>query len=883
MKGKPLKNGKKLSPMMEFYTNLKESYKDAILLFRLGDFYEMFFEDAIKASQILDITLTGRDCGLEEKAPMCGVPYHAVDSYIAKLLAFGNNVAICEQVSDPKESKGMVDREVVRVITPGTIIEDVILDEKKNNYIANVIIEKSSSAIAWLDVSTGEFNAIELTANTNIIEDMLVTIGPAEILTNSTSYEIIKNIASIRLGKLPTPQKYVDSTYNYGNAYKKLTDTFKTQTLQIFECEGNRPIVSVAGSLMEYISETQKRFLCHITGINIIKNNNFMFLDTATRRNLEITQNSRDSKKYGSLLWVIDKTKTSMGARKLRNWLDQPLINSKKINLRLDGVEYLVENNALRTDLIDILSNIKDIERIISKIAYKTVNPRELRILGDSLINFPKIKNALQDINIPILRKVYDDIGDFFELGDLLIKAFKSDGKTIVREGDFINKYFNSDLDFLRNAKDNAKNKVVELQIQERELTGIKGLKISYNKVFGYYIEVSNSYKDLIPFRYIRKQTLTNAERYTTEELQELQEAVFGSDEKAVQLEIKIFNQMIETLLNYITGLKISANAISSLDALVSFAQVSLDNNYCKPVINDDIEIINIVKGRHPVVEKIIGFNQFVANDYNIDKKDNRTLIITGPNMAGKSTYMRSVAIITLLAHIGCFVPATEAKISITDRIFTRIGASDDLAFGQSTFMVEMTEVATIVNNATDSSLLILDEIGRGTSTCDGLAIAWAVIEYITNNFKTKTLFSTHYHELTELEGLLDGVKNYKIMIKELNDQVIFTHKVTRGGANKSFGIEVAKLAGLPKTVLDRANVISKKLEQNELVKDTNSILLDSKEIFQKDDLKQLSFFENSISDEVVEMIKKIDIDNLTPLQALQELCELKEKVRKIK
>ncbi len=873
---------KKLSPMMSFYLDLKENYKDAIVLFRLGDFYEMFFDDAIKASGILDITLTGRDCGLEKRAPMCGVPYHAVDSYIAKLIAAGEKVAICEQLSDPKTTKGMVDRDVIRVITPGTVIEDNILDEKKNNYIASIYIDNNCAAIAWADVSTGEFNCFELSSNKVLIEDMLVTINPAEIITNSVSFPIVSEIPSIRMGRLPKPYNYIDSAYNYGNAYKKLLDSFKTQSLQIFECEGNKPIVSVAGSLMEYISDTQKRALCHINGLKLIKNNNFMFLDTATRRNLEITQNSRDSKRYGSLLWVIDKTKTSMGARMLRNWMDQPLINSKKINARLDGVESLINNNPLRTELVESLKQIKDIERIVSKVAYKSVNPKELRTLGESLAILPQIKAALKTENSTILTKIYNNIDEMRDVSELLLKAIKSDCKTLLREGDFIADGFNVDLDNLRNARANGREILAKIEAEEKASTGIKNLKVGYNKVFGYYIEVTNSSKEKVPYRYVRKQTLANAERYITEELKQVEDMVLGADEKALALELKIFDEIIAVIKENTSALKITANAVAQLDTLISFAEVSLENNYCKPIISTDLDSISIIKGRHPVVEKIIGLNQFVPNDFIIDKKENRTMIITGPNMAGKSTYMRSVAIITLLAHIGCFVPAESAEIEITDRIFTRIGASDDLVFGQSTFMMEMTEVATILKNATDKSLLILDEIGRGTSTCDGLSIAWAVIEYVTNNFKTKTLFSTHYHELTELEGMLDGVKNYKIMVREIDGQVIFTHKITRGGANKSFGIEVARLAGIPQTVLDRATTISKKLEQNEILKDTNSILLDSKNIFEKDDIKQLSFFENSISDEIIDILKNIDTDNITPMQALRELSDLKEKVRKI-
>lgn len=873
-----------LSPMMTFYLQLKENYKDCIVLFRLGDFYEMFFDDAIKASKILDLTLTGRDCGLEKRAPMCGVPFHAVDGYIAKLISAGEKVAICEQLSNPIKGS-MVERDVVRVITPGTIIEDNILDDKKNNYIACVNIINEKVGISWADISTGEFNSIELDCKNNnqIIEDMLVTINPAEIITNSTTKPILDNIQSIKLGKLPKAYMYVDSVFNYSNAYKKLTDSFKTQTLQIFECEGVKSIVSSAGALMEYLSDTQKRALCHINGLKVVQNNNFMFLDTSTRRNLEICQNCRDGKKYGSLLWVIDKTKTSMGARMIRNWLEQPLINSKKINARLDGVESLINDNPTRTNVVELLDKMHDIERIAGKIAYNSITPKDMISLAETLKVLPELKQLIKEQKPSILKNIYRNIDPMQDIAQLLTSAIDEEAGNVFRDGGFIKTGFNADLDELRLAKKNGKQWIADIEAKEKQETGIKNLKIGFNKVFGYYIEVTNSFKDNVPFRYIRKQTLTNAERFITEDLKKVEDTILGAEEKSLALELKLFDEIKKILMEQVATLKITANAISALDTLISLAEVALEYNYCKPIINEKINKLSISMGRHPVVEKIIGINQFVANDILIDQEKNRTMIITGPNMAGKSTYMRSVAIITLLAHIGSFVPAKSAEISITDRIFTRIGASDDLAFGQSTFMVEMTEVATILNNATDKSLLILDEIGRGTSTCDGLSIAWAVIEYITNHFKAKTLFSTHYHELTELEGLLDGVKNYKIMVTELQDQVIFTHKITRGGANKSFGIEVARLAGIPQSVLDRATNLSKKLEQAEIVKDTNAILLDSKETFKKDDIKQLSFFNNSISDEILEKINKLDTDNMTPMQAMFELCDIKEAVRRMK
>ena len=875
---------KKLSPMMTFYLSLKEDYKDAIVLFRLGDFYEMFFDDAVTASNILGLTLTGRDCGLEERAPMCGVPFHAVDGYIAKLINAGKKVAICEQLTEATPGKGMVERGVVRVITPGTVIEDNILDEHKNNYLASVYINNNNTGISWVDISTGEFNAMQLnSSNTNLIEDMLVTIMPSEIICDSKTCDTLNLIQSVKLRKLPRPYMYIDSAFSYNNAYKKLTTSFKVISMQVFECEGNKSIISSAGGLMEYLTDTQKRALSHINGIKVIKNNNFMFIDSSTRRNLELTQNNRDVKKFGSLLWVIDKTKTNMGARLLRKWIDQPLINSKKINARLDSVEELISNNSMRSLAIDELVKMRDLERLAGKIAYGSIGPRDMLSLCDSLIALPKLKEIITLATTDHIKKINSNIDTMSEIAKLLYNAIDSECSNLAREGGFIKSGFNADLDELTNAKENGENWKHEIEEREREATGIKTLKIGYNKVFGYYIEITNSFKDKVPFRYVRKQTLTNAERYITDELKQLEDVVLGASDKALKLELTIFDEIKKCLLEIVPSLKITANAIATLDALVSFSEVARELNFAKPIINNDIKTITITKGRHPVVEKIIGQNQYIPNDTIINDDDNRTMIITGPNMSGKSTYMRSVAIITLLAHIGCFVPAESAEISITDRIFTRIGASDDLAFGQSTFMVEMIEVATIIKNATDKSLLILDEIGRGTSTCDGLSIAWAVVEHINKTMHTKTMFSTHYHELNELEGLLDGVKNYRILVSELGNQIVFTHKIARGGANKSFGIEVAKLAGIPDVITIRANEICLKLEENDIIKDTNSIMLNSIDALSKDNTKQLSFFSNSISDEITDKLGDIDMDNITPMQAFMELSNLKEMLRRIK
>lgn len=871
----------KLSPMMSFYLSLKENYKDCIVLFRLGDFYEMFFEDAIKASKILDLTLTGRDCGLDERAPMCGVPYHAVDGYIAKLIACGEKVAICEQLTDASASKGMVERDVVRVITPGTVIEDNILDNKTGNYLACVSVYNEKVGIAWCDVSTGEFNCIEIDNTKSMIEDMLSTIMPKEIITSDNSYEILNNLQLIKLGKLPKPYNYSDYAFKLHNAEQKLLSALNINTLQVYEINDKPSLITACGALVEYLSNMHKRALPHINKINVIKNNNFMFMDSNTRQNLELTSAIRDGKRQGSLLWVLDKTRTNMGARLLKKWIEQPLIDEKQINLRLDAVENLINNQAMYSILSEKLKNIRDIERMASKIACDTIMPRDMLSLAQSLSVLPEIKEVLNNAKCDYLINLNNNIDCLESICEMLTSAIAEDCPAIIRDGGYIKTGFNEELDNLNLAKSNANKWLADLEAKERQETGIKTLKIGYNKIFGYYIEVTKSLLDKVPFSYVRKQTLSNCERFMTDELKKIEDVVLGAKDKAIDLEFRIFTEIKNFLLKLVTTLQITANSVATCDVLLSLANVAKDYNYTKPTINNSIKTISISSGRHPVVEKIIGFNQFVANDTLLDNKDNRTMIITGPNMAGKSTYMRTVAIITLLAHIGSFVPAKHAEISITDRIFTRIGASDDLAFGQSTFMVEMIEVATILHNATDKSLIVLDEIGRGTSTCDGLAIAWAVMEYIAYNYKSKTLFSTHYHELNELEGLLEGVKNFRVMVTELNGNVVFSHKITRGGANKSFGVEVAKLAGLPETVIERANYLSKQLEQNEIVKDINSILLDNFDKVPNQNIQQLSLFSNGIAEEICDKIKTMDIDNLTPIQAMFELGNLKEMVRR--
>lgn len=871
----------KLSPMMSFYLSLKENYKDCIVLFRLGDFYEMFYDDAIKASKLLNLTLTGRDCGLEERAPMCGVPYHAVDGYIAKLVAGGEKVAICEQLTDSSAAKGMVERDVVRVITPGTVIEDNILDNKTGNYLACIAIYNDKVGIAWCDVSTGEFNCIEVNNINSMIEDILSTIIPKEIITSESSFETLNNLPLIKLGRLPKPYKYADYAFKAHNAEQKLIDTLKIGTLQVYEINAKKSLVIACGALVEYLSNMHKRALPHISNINVIKNNNFMFMDSNTRQNLELTSNIREGKRQGSLLWVLDKTRTNMGARLLKKWIEQPLIEEKQINLRLDAVENLVNNPSIYSNLNEKLSNVRDIERMASKIACDTIMPRDMLSLAQSLTMLPNIKEALKTADSAYLTNLYNNIDCLDSVCEMLNNAISEECPAVIRDGGYIKKGFNEELDKLNLAKSNANQWLAELEAKERKETGIKTLKIGFNKIFGYYIEITKSVLDKVPFSYVRKQTLSNCERFITDELKNIEDTVLGAKDKAIALELKIFTEIKNYLLKIVTRLQITANSIATCDVLLSLANVAKDYNYIKPTINNSVKAIAISNGRHPVVEKIIGINQFVANDTLLDSNENRTMIITGPNMAGKSTYMRMVAIITLLAHIGSYVPAKTAEISIIDRIFTRIGASDDLAFGQSTFMVEMVEVATILKNATDKSLIVLDEIGRGTSTCDGLAIAWAVMEHIANNYKAKTLFSTHYHELNELEGLLDGVKNHRVMVTELNGKVVFSHKITRGGANKSFGVEVAKLAGIPKSVIERANYLSTQLEQNDIVKDVNSILLDNTNTNNNQHTQQLSFLSNGIAEEVCDKIKIMDIDNLTPMQAMFELGNLREMVRR--
>ena len=860
-----------LSPMMQHYLETKEKYKDSLLFYRLGDFYEMFFEDAITVSKALDLTLTGRACGLEERAPMCGVPAKSVDIYIAKLIEQGFKVAICEQLTEATQGQ-MVERDVVRVVTPGTIMESNMLDDKKNNYIASVYKNKENIGLSYTDITTGEFFVTQFTNEASLKElnDILLMIKPAEIICNDEMFLESYNLDGVKLGVLPKFFAYFNWAYEKNKATENLKRQFKVESLQVFDLTDKKFALQASGALMEYLNETQKRSLTHINKIELLKNNHFMYLDVNTRKNLELTETIRDRKKVGSLLWLLDQTKTSMGARNLRTWVEQPLQDEVEINNRLNGVEELVHSTILRQDVISELSHINDMERLAGKISYGTLTPRDCLSLLVSLKQLPNLKNLLKQTKSSILNTILNRITDFSTTVHLLETAIVENPPMTTKDGGYIKKGYNEELDELRSVNKEGKNWIAKLEAEEKEKTGIKNLKIGFNRVFGYYLEVTNSQKDMVPFRYQRKQTLTGGERYITEELKQIEDKILNSEERSLKLELTLFNEIRETLLQIVEDLQTASKHIAILDTLTSFATVAVINNYVKPEINASIQSIEIEEGRHPVIEKILKDEAFVPNNTTLDRMDNRTMIITGPNMAGKSTYMRQVALITLMAHIGSFVPANSAKISLTDRIFTRIGATDDLASNQSTFMVEMVEVANILHNATSKSLIILDEIGRGTSTFDGLSIAWSVMEYVSKHLNAKTLFSTHYHELTELEGILDGVKNYRINVKEFNGSIIFLRKIARGGAIKSFGIEVASLAGLPKEVTTRAKQILIRLEASDINKTSLSNV-------NKEEKTAVSKYQ----EEVIHLLKESNIENLSPLEAFGVLQDLIEKVKK--
>lgn len=866
---------KKLSDMMQHYVTMKEKYKDCVLFYRLGDFYEMFFDDAVKVSEILGLTLTGRDCGLEERAPMCGIPYHAADEYIAKLVAHGEKVAICEQLTEPTKGKKLVERDVIRVVSAGTLVDDCMLDETKNNYIACAFYAEGNIALAWTDITTGEFSVCEFKGETAMEQAIakLVNLSVAEVIANEEMVVASKNRKEIRHNLLPPFSCYLPWAFNPKHAEKNLLEQFKTLSLSAYGISGKEDCISAAGALIEYLKETQKRTLENISSIRFFDLDEYMTLDNIAVKNLELITNNAEGKKYGTLFWLLNKTKTGMGVRLLTRMILTPLKSIEKICYRQDGVEEFLDATVARMAMAETLQGVKDIERLTGKLSYGNFTPRDCLALAASLAALPSIQFQLVGFRSQILQDISSDIPDLHELSDLLIRAIDPEAPALVKDGGYIRKGFDEELDELHDIDKYSKEKVLEIEAREKERTGIKTLKVGYNRVFGYYIEVSNSFLNKVPQEYIRKQTLTTGERFITEELKILEEKILTSAERAVKLEARIYKDLLGVLSQHIEEFKKIASALALLDCIVSFATVAKTRKYCRPQIKEAGEPLKIVEGRHPVVEAI-SKERFVPNDTILDDGENRSAIITGPNMAGKSTYMRQVAIIAVMAQMGCFVPAKSAEIPVIDRIFTRVGASDNLIFDQSTFMVEMTEVATILLHATQNSLLVLDEVGRGTSTYDGLSIAWSVIEFLTKKVRAKTLFATHYHELTELENKIEGVKNYKILVKEMNDGVVFLRKIARGGANRSFGIEVASLAGVPKEVTARAKEILKTLEKADAARnglfDAYSSL--ENERGEKEEEKKLS--------EVEKILKDTDVNTLSPMQALLFLSDLKEKIK---
>ena len=850
-----------LTPMMQQYVETKEQYKDCILLYRLGDFYEMFFDDAITASKELEITLTGKDCGLKERAPMCGIPYHSIQNYLSKLITNGHKVAICEQMEDPALAKGLVKRDVIRVITPGTVIESNILEEKKNNYIASIYKVGIHYGLAYSDVSTGEFCTTEIVEGNNFAKLMneLVRFTPAEIVVNPEMFASTSEINTIQ-EKFKT---YITTSI----------DEIENIDIHGFDKLEKKPFAKEATKLLlTYIRETQKVDMKHISNIEYYSAEKYMALDMIARRNLEITETIRDRNKKGSLLWVLDKTSTSMGGRLLRRWLEKPLMDVKEIEGRLGSVEELKGSAMRRGNIAEVLDRVYDIERLTGKISYGTVNAKDMVALKNSLQQLPDLKNILADFKSELLKNLYEELDTLEDVAKLIDDAIVDDPPVSVKEGGIIKIDYDEEVKKLRTASTEGKNWVIALEAREREATGIKNLKVGFNKVFGYYIEVSKSFVNQVPDRFIRKQTLTTGERYITDELKEIESTILGAQDKVVNLEYEIFTKIRDEISNHIVRLQKSSNVVATVDTLNSLAEVADKYNYVKPEVNEE-DVIEIKEGRHPVVERLIPSGSFVPNDTLLNEGEDRVNIITGPNMAGKSTYMRQVALITLIAQIGSFVPADYAKIGITDRIFTRVGASDDLASGQSTFMVEMNEVANIISNATKRSLLILDEIGRGTSTFDGLSIAWAVVEHIAKKIGARTLFATHYHELTELEDKIDGVKNYCIAVKEKGEDVIFLRKIIRGGADESYGVHVAKLAGIPNNVTVRANEILKTLKENNF---SNKSEKEPKKAYAMQN--QFNLFNYKIG-EIASEIDKININELTPIEALNTLMKLKMKL----
>ena len=876
-----------VSPMMQHYIKTKEEYEDCILFYRLGDFYEMFFEDAETVSKELELTLTGKDCGLAERAPMCGVPFHAADNYINRLVEKGYKVAICEQMEDPKKAKGIVKREVIRVVTPGTNLYTQALDETKNNYIMSVAYISNRFGIAFADVTTGAFMVTEVEKLRNLLDE-IYKFSPAELICNEAFCMSGVDLEELR-NRLHLSVSALDNWYFDDDLCQRtLKEHFHVGTLEGLGLKDYDCATIAAGALLTYLLETQKNSLDHMRKITPYITDKYMLIDSSTRRNLELTETMREKEKRGSLLWVLDKTKTAMGARMLRSFIEQPLIEEDAINRRLDAVEEINRQEMDREEIREYLGPVYDLERLISRVSYQSANPRDLIAFKTSIGMIPHIRRLLGQFQSEELKKVCEDMDELQDLYQVLDKAIVEDPPLAMKEGGIIKDGYDQQIDDYRQAKTKGKTWLAELEAEEKEKTGIKNLKIKYNKVFGYYLEVTNSFKDMVPDYYTRKQTLTNAERYITPRLKELEDMILGAEDKLYALEYDRFAEIRNRIAGEVERIQKTAGAIAKLDAYLSMALVASRNQYVRPKINTR-GIIDIKDGRHPVVEKMITNDMFIPNDTYLDNGKNRISVITGPNMAGKSTYMRQTALIVLMAQIGSFVPASKANIGIVDRIFTRVGASDDLASGQSTFMVEMTEVANILRNATSKSLLILDEIGRGTSTFDGLSIAWAVIEHISNPklLGAKTLFATHYHELTELEGKLPGVNNYCIAVKERGDDIVFLRKIVKGGADKSYGIQVAKLAGVPDSVINRAKELVEELVSADITSTVKDIASEGKKTKTKQpvhydevDMEQISLFDTVKDDDVLKELKSIKIDELRPVDALNVLYRLQNKLK---
>ena len=859
------------SPMMQRYLETKEEYKDCILFYRLGDFYEMFFEDAITASRELELTLTGKDCGQEERAPMCGIPHHAAEIYVSRLINKGYKVAICEQLEDPKTTKGIVKRGVIRVVTPGTLVESNMLEERKNNYIMSIYKTGIYFGISICDISTGEFYSAEIKDNNNfpILLDEIARYTPSELVINSMMANCLDEMNKIKerfenVYITKFNDKFFSEELNNINLRFNVVDNNERKIENLAE---KKLALSSINALVQYIEDTQKTSLDHINKITIYNLSKYMALDINARRNLEITEKMRDKSKKGTLLWVLDKTSTSMGGRLLRRWLNDPLVDVDEINRRLNAVKELKDDIILRGEVIENLKKVYDIERLAGKMAYGNANARDMVTLKNSLFKLPEVKQILKNCKSDLLKGLYEKLDELQDIYQLIEKSIVEDPPMTIKDGGIIKLGYDEEIDKLKTAQTEGKTWLVQLEAEEKEKTGIKNLKIGFNKVFGYFIEVTKSYLDQVPDRFIRKQTLTNAERYITEDLKNLENQILGAEEKVINLEYNAFVEIREEISKNVTRLQTTSEVISSLDVLTSFAQVAEDFNYCMPVV-DSSGTIDIKNGRHPVIEKILGEGIFVENDTFLDKGDNRLSIITGPNMAG-----RQVALITLMAQCGSFVPAESANIGVVDKIFTRVGASDDLSMGQSTFMVEMMEVATILKEATPNSLVILDEIGRGTSTYDGLSIAWAVAEYIADKQKcgAKTLFATHYHELTELENKIEGIKNYSIAVKEKGEDIIFLRKIVRGGTDESYGIHVARLAGVPKVVTQKANEILRSLEKKNI--------LTGKKQDKKQVEGQFDMYNYKLA-EIAHEIDKVNLNELTPIDALNTLVRIKEKMK---